>query len=62
MVAEHYRREAQLIEQAARCVSLRSDREELLAEARSLRRRAEIVEQWERATHPTGPGAEPPKD
>ena len=44
MVSERYRREAELIEQAATCISLQSDKEGLLAEARSLRQLAETFE------------------
>lgn len=41
---DHYRREAMLVEQVAERISLRTDKEELLAEARSLRRRAAELE------------------
>lgn len=40
----HYRREAELVEQAAASISLQSDKEELLATARSLRLRADGME------------------
>ena len=42
--ADHYRREAELVEQAAAQISLRSDKETLLARARSLRLHAEGAE------------------
>ena len=38
------RREAELFEQSAKCVSLQSDKEELLATAQSLRRSAAMME------------------
>lgn len=39
-----YRREAVLFEEAARWISLQSEKEELLAAARSLRLRADVME------------------
>jgi hypothetical protein len=52
LTPDECRREAELSEQAARCVSLQSDREELLAAARSLRQLAdEMLAQWKRQHH-----------
>lgn len=47
--ADHYRRMARLSEEAAERVSLRSAKEELLADARALRRRAEELAAQSRA-------------
>ena len=44
MTAHEYRREARLVEQAANVISLQSDKEELLATARSLRLQADAME------------------
>jgi len=41
---DHYRREAELVEQAAAAISLQSDKEVLFATARSLRLRADGME------------------
>lgn len=43
-VAEQLKREAELVEQVARSISLCSDRDALLAKALSLRRRADELE------------------
>lgn len=40
----HYRREAKLVEDLAASISLRPDKEHLLAEAQALRRRADQLE------------------
>jgi len=41
---EQYRREAELVERLAASISLRSDKQNLLAQAQTLRRRADHVE------------------
>lgn len=43
MSPDHYRREAELFEQAARYVSLNCDKASLLADAEALRRLAELA-------------------
>lgn len=40
LTAEHYRQEAQILEDIARRISLVTDREKLVSEAKSLRQRA----------------------
>ena len=49
-IAERYRQEATLFEEAAQVVTLLSDKEDLLAEAWTLRRRADEMEARHEAT------------
>ena len=44
LTPDHYRRKAELAEQAAASISLRSDKEKLLETARALRLRADEME------------------
>ena len=44
MDPEYYRREAGLMEEAARSITLSTDKESLLAKARALRERADALE------------------
>ena len=44
LTPDHYRRQAELVEQAAASISLRSDKEKLLETARALRMRADGME------------------
>ncbi len=53
--AEHYRREARLLEQAAEQISFQPDKKEILSEAQSLRRRADEIEAWSAASAAIGP-------
>ena len=41
---EYYRRQADLTDQAARSISLSTDKESLLGQARALRERADVLE------------------
>ena len=40
----YYRREADLMDEAARSITLSTDKESLLAKARALRERADVIE------------------
>ena len=61
MVAEQYRREAELIEQVAQRLSLQPEKEELLAEARSLRRLAATFDGAEQAIDGAAEGPDLPE-